>query len=169
MAIIEVRSETDVKTVQANFAELDARNDGITATEAELNILDGVTTTTAELNLLDGVANSFTTTATPATGSVGVQFVFKQADGATSITTPFSGFGYVCSAADGLTTKAVTSIAVLTNGRVLNVPTVTSLFHFTTTAAGLLGITITASAGDYYVAFILPNGKIAVSSVCTIN
>lgn len=36
MAIKEVRSETDVKTVQANFAELDARNDGITATEAIL-------------------------------------------------------------------------------------------------------------------------------------
>ena len=169
MAITEVRSETDVKTVQANFAELDARNDGITATEAELNTLDGVTTTTAELNLLDGVANSFTTTATPATGSVGVQFVFRQANGTTSITTPFSGFGYICTAADGLTTKAVTSIAALTNGRVLNIPTVTSLFHFTTTAAGLLGITITASAGSYYVAFILPNGKIAVSSVCTIN
>ena len=32
MAITEVRSETDVKTIQANFAELDARNDGITAT-----------------------------------------------------------------------------------------------------------------------------------------
>ena len=169
MAITEVRSETDVKTVQANFAELDARNDGITATEAELNIMDGVTATTAEINLSDGVANSFTTTATPATGSCGVQFVFRQANGTTSITTPFSGFGYVCSAADGLTTKAVTSIAALTNGRVLNVPTVTSLFNFTTTAAGLLGITITASAGSYYVAFILPNGKIAVSSVCTIN
>ena len=169
MAIIEVRSETDVKTVQANFAELDARNDGITATEAELNIMHGVTATTAEINLNDGVANSFTTTATPGTGSCGVQFVFKQADGATSITTPFSGFGYICTTDDGLTTKAVTSIAALTNGRVLNIPTVTSLFHFTTTAAGLLGITITASAGSYYVAFILPNGKIAVSSVCTIN
>ena len=169
MAITEVRSETDVKTVQANFAELDARNDGITATEAELNIMDGVTATTAEINLNDGVANSFTTTATPATGSCGVQFVFKQADGATSITTPFSGFGYICTAADGLTTKTVTSVAALTNGRVLNIPTVTSLFHFTTTAAGKLGITITASAGSYYVAFILPNGKIAVSSVCTIN
>ena len=69
MAITEVRSETDVKTVQANFAELDARNDGITATEAELNIMDGVTATTAEINLSDGVANSFTTTATPATGT----------------------------------------------------------------------------------------------------
>lgn len=169
MAITEVRSETDVKTVQANFAELDARNDGITATEAELNIMDGVTATTAEINLSDGVANSFTTTATPATGSVGVQFVFKQADGTASITTPLSGFGYICTANDGLTTKSVTSVAALTNGRVLNIPTVTSLFHFTTTAAGLLGITITASAGSYYVAFILPNGKIAVSSVCTIN
>ena len=169
MAIKEVRSETDVKTVQANFAELDARNDGITATEAELNIMAGVTATTAEINLNDGVANSFTTTATPATGTCGVQFIFKQADGTTSITTPFSGFGYICTADDGLTTKAVTSIAALTNGRVLNVPTITSLFNFTTTAGGLLGITITADAGDYYVAFILPNGKIAVSSVCTIN
>ena len=28
---------------------------------------------------------------------------------------------------------------------------------------------ITEVAGSYYVAFILPNGKIAVSSVCTIN
>ena len=37
MAITEVRSETDVKTVQANFAELDARNDGITASEANIN------------------------------------------------------------------------------------------------------------------------------------
>ena len=169
MAITEVRSETDVKTVQANFAELDARNDGITATEAELNIMDGVTATTAEINLNDGVANSFTTTATPATGTCGVQFAFKQTGGTLSINKPFSGFGYICTAADGLTTKAVTSIAALTNGRVLNIPTVTSLFHFTTTAAGLLGITITASAGSYYVAFILPNGKIAVSSVCTIN
>lgn len=122
MAIKEVRSETDVKTVQANFAELDARNDGITATEAELNIMAGVTATTAEINLNDGVANSFTTTATPATGTCGVQFIFKQADGTTSITTPFSGFGYICTADDGLTTKAVTSIAALTNGRVLNVP-----------------------------------------------
>ena len=55
MAITEVRSETDVRTIQANFAELDSRNDGITATEAELNIMDGVTATTAEINLSDGV------------------------------------------------------------------------------------------------------------------
>lgn len=184
MAITEVRSETDVKTVQANFAELDARNDGVTASEAELNvldgiapnlsaaelsILDGVTSNALELNLLDGSAAGITTTATPATGTVGVQFVFKQADGSTNITVPFSGFGYICTAADGLTSKSVTSVAALTNGRVLNIPTVTSLFQFTSTAAGLLGLTITGSTGDYYVAFIIPGGKIVVSSVCHIN
>ena len=156
MAITEVRSETDVKTVQANFATLDARTDGLTAAETELATFDGG-------------AYAVTTTATPATGSVGVQFIFKQVGGATSITVPFSSFGYICTAADGLTSKAVTSVAALTNGRVLNIPTVTSLFQFTSTAAGLLGLTITASAGSYYVAFILPNGKIAVSTVCTIN
>ena len=41
MAITEVRSKTDVKTVQANFAELDARNDGITATEADFILPNG--------------------------------------------------------------------------------------------------------------------------------
>lgn len=40
--------------VTATAAELNVL-DGITATTAELNILDGVTATTAELNILDGV------------------------------------------------------------------------------------------------------------------
>ena len=38
------------QSIPASLAKL-----GVTATEAELNILDGVTSTTAELNLLDGV------------------------------------------------------------------------------------------------------------------
>jgi hypothetical protein len=44
----------DGTAVTATAAELNIL-DGVTATTAELNILDGVTATTAELNILDGV------------------------------------------------------------------------------------------------------------------
>ena len=110
-----------------------------------------------------------TTTATPATGTCAVQFVFKDPNTGATINYPISGIGYIAAAADGLATKTVTSLAVLTNGRLLNMPTVTSMFQFTTTAAGLLGMTITASAGNNYVVFVLPNGRLLVSTVCTVN
>ena len=44
-------------TITATAAELNIL-DGVTSTAAELNILDGVTATTAELNLLDGVTST---------------------------------------------------------------------------------------------------------------
>lgn len=44
-------------SVTATGAELNIL-DGVTATTAELNILDGVTSTTAELNILDGVTST---------------------------------------------------------------------------------------------------------------
>jgi hypothetical protein len=43
--------------VTATAAELNIL-DGVTSTTAELNILDGVTSTTAELNILDGVTST---------------------------------------------------------------------------------------------------------------
>ena len=43
--------------VTASAAELNIM-DGVTATTAELNIMDGVTSTTAELNILDGVTST---------------------------------------------------------------------------------------------------------------
>jgi len=46
--------------VTATTAELNIL-DGVTATTAELNILDGVTTTTAELNYVDGVTSNVQT------------------------------------------------------------------------------------------------------------
>ena len=46
--------EIDGVIVTATPAELNIL-DGVTATTAELNLLDGVTATTAELNLLDGI------------------------------------------------------------------------------------------------------------------
>jgi hypothetical protein len=44
-------------TLTASAAELNIL-DGVTSTTAELNILDGVTSTTAELNILDGVTST---------------------------------------------------------------------------------------------------------------
>ena len=44
----------DISDLTATAAELNIM-DGVTATTAELNIMDGVTATTAELNIMDGV------------------------------------------------------------------------------------------------------------------
>ena len=49
----------DITDLTATAAELNLL-DGVTATTAELNLLDGVTSTTAELNILDGVTASAT-------------------------------------------------------------------------------------------------------------
>ena len=46
--------------VTASVAELNVL-DGVTATTAELNVLDGVTATTAELNYVDGVTSGIQT------------------------------------------------------------------------------------------------------------
>jgi len=58
-AVVDVSGGFDSTTlaelgVTASAAELNIM-DGVTSTTAELNILDGVTATTAELNILDGV------------------------------------------------------------------------------------------------------------------
>lgn len=61
---------------------------------------------------------SVTTTATPAVGSCGVQFVFKDAAG-NALTSPVAGTFYVSEVATGLEIDtADTSVAVLTNGAV---------------------------------------------------
>jgi hypothetical protein len=44
----------DISDLTATAAELNIM-DGVTATATELNIIDGVTATTAELNIMDGV------------------------------------------------------------------------------------------------------------------
>ena len=60
-AVVDITGSLDLGSlilggtaVTATAAELNIM-DGVTATTAELNILDGVTATTAELNILDGV------------------------------------------------------------------------------------------------------------------
>lgn len=110
-------------------------------------------------------AGAVTTTATPASGSCGVQFVFTDAVGA-ALTAPVSGLLYLSEVATGLTHDlADTSLAVLTNGALTNVGGAGPSL-FTTTAAGLLGVTITAAADDYYVVFVKPDGSLLISDVC---
>jgi hypothetical protein len=109
-----------------------------------------------------------TTTATPASGSCAVQLVLKDSDG-NALSAPVSGMLYLSEVATGLTHDlADTSLAVLTNGALTNVGGAGPSL-FTTTAAGLLGVTITAAADNYYVVLVQPNGKLLISDVCTVN
>lgn len=66
-AVVDITGSLDLgslilggTTVTATAAELNIM-DGVTATTAELNILDGVTATTAELNYVDGVTSAIQT------------------------------------------------------------------------------------------------------------
>ena len=111
---------------------------------------------------------SVTTTATPASGSCAVQFVFKDVLG-NALTAPVSGLLYLSEVATGLTNDlADTTLAVLTNGALKNLGSAGPSL-FTTTAAGLLGLTITAAADDYWVVFVKPDGSLLISTVCTVN
>jgi len=111
---------------------------------------------------------SVTTTATPASGSCAVQFVFKDASGDV-VTEPMAGMLYLSEVATGLTHDlADTTLAVLTNGALTNIGGAGPSL-FTTTAAGLLGMTITATADDYYVVFVKPDGSLLISDVCTVS
>lgn len=108
-----------------------------------------------------------TTTATPATGTCAVQFQFKDPTTGANLTYPISGVCY-SSTSTGLAFQAITSAAVLTNGAVLAL-SATTLWAFVTDATGRVGLTLTGSAGSKYVTFVLPNGRLVTSTVCTIN
>lgn len=119
--------------------------------------------------VLDGSADrvwGITQTSTPASGSNGTQFVFKDLEGV-ALVQAVSGIGYI-SAATGQQSTAITSVATLTNGDIITLVT-GSVFLFTTEANGTLGITFTGSAGSYYCTFILPSGKLHTSTVITIS
>jgi len=111
---------------------------------------------------------SVTTTATPASGSCGVQFVFKDAAG-NALTAPIAGTFYLSEVDTGLEVDvADTGVAVLTNGAVTIMDTgVASYYQYITDATGKLGVTITAAADDYYIVFIRPDGSLLISDVCT--
>ncbi len=120
--------EIDGVVVTATPAELNIL-DGVTATTAELNILDGVTATTAELNLMDGV------TATTAE--------LNLMDGVTATTAELN---YV----DGVTSAIQTQLnAKLATGGTIATATITTLNSTTlnSTTVDLGNWTVTEAAG----------------------
>ena len=133
--------------------------------------VDGVeiTATPAEINagVFGGVA-SMTNTATAKASTCDVQLIFKDADGVT-MAVPTSGLLYISEADDGLDHGSVqTGLVALTNGVLTNL-VANDVSHFTTTAAGLLGLTITGAADSYWIVIVLPNGKLMISGECTIT
>lgn len=68
----------------------------------------------------------------------------------------------------GLAVAGVTGLAVLTNGALTEL-SVGKVAHVITTAAGLLGVTVTAAAGTYYLSLVLPNGNVITSSALVVN
>ena len=115
-----------------------------------------------------GVFAAITTATTPASGSCAVQLVFSDSEGDT-MAVPTAGILYLSEVATGLTQDlADTSIVVLTNGALTNLVTKGASL-FTTTATGLLGLTITAAADSYWIVVVLPDGKLLISDECVVN
>lgn len=131
------------------------------------NYYSNLTATAAEANLNHLQVASVTTVSTaPASGTCAVQFALKDAAGsAIAAVTPIM---FYTSDVSGALAAAVTSYAALTHGATQTL--VTGQIQFATTdSGGLLGLTVTNTAGTTYVTFVLPNGKTAVSSAIVVN
>lgn len=128
--------------------------------------IDGtaVTSVAASLNVLTDNITSVTTAGVAASGSNAVQFVFKNRAG-NPIASPRLLHWYV-SDVNGVPATAVTSVVTLTNGTIVTTKT-GAVGIATTTAAGLLGATLTMTTGSYYISFVLAEQRIITSSVIT--
>lgn len=118
----------------------------------------------AALDLLDSF--TLTTTTTPATGTCAVQFVFRDCNGK-ALTKPITGTASFTNST-GLAFANATSCAVLTNGAWRDV-SAGYVGQYITTAAGLLGVTVTAGTGSYYMTFEMPNGQLLTSPALVSN
>lgn len=113
-----------------------------------------------------GEVASIAMTTTPAGGSCAVQLIFKNGKG-NALAFALAGLMYF-STSTGLALANSTSNAVLTNGAVQEL-VVGKADMFVTSAAGLLGFTVTAGTGSYYVSFVLPNGRIMTTAAIVCN
>lgn len=133
---------------------------------AATDTVTGLTATAADLNTHASEAVSVTMATTPASGTCAVQLTFKDAAVAT-LTHAVAGLLFF-SSSTGLAIAAATSNATLTNGAIQEL-VVGKVDLFITSAAGLLGFTVTAAAGSYYVTIVLPNGKIITTAAIVVN
>lgn len=125
----------------------------------------GQTAANFVMSAVDGIT-SMTTSATPASGSNTVQFVFK--NGAGNAITGIRRMTAWISDINGAPVTAVTSFAAATNGNV-DLMIVGKIYAVQCTAAGLLGLLVTGSAATRYVSFQLTDGTILTSSAIVIN
>jgi hypothetical protein len=164
---VVANSDVNIGVVKATELHIGATGSEVQvdATPAELNILDDATLTTAELNTLDNVPGPVVTLSseTGGSGTCAVQVVINDTlDG--PMATIVSGQMYFSDDSAGLTIDGVdTSVAVLTNGSISELGAADhGVFQYVTSAAGLLGFTITSAQASYYACFPQPNGSVTV-------
>jgi len=149
-AVVDITGSLDLGSlilggtaVTATAAELNIL-DGVTATTAELNILDGVTATTAELNILDGV------TATTAELNImdGVTATTAELNILDGVTATTAELNYV----DGVTSAIQTQLDAKAPSAspTLTTPTLTSAVTIT---GGTESWTVTASGTNLTFAY----------------
>jgi hypothetical protein len=162
---------------KASIKDLNAANNlsisgvEVTATAAELNIMDGVTATAAELNLNDGVvADAVYTIGAEGSNIINLGIQLNDASG-TAMAIPTALKFYLADDAAGLTPTASVpdgGIAIGTDG---------ALLEWTANAAGLMiseadgdidiDITHAAGAATWYFVTVMPSGKLDISAAIT--
>ena len=132
-------------SVTATAAELNIL-DGVTATATELNLLDGVTATTTELNYVDGVTSAIQTQLDAKTSNTGTVTSVATGTGLTGGTITTSGTLALATAGAGAATysSGISAITVDAYGRVTSV---TGSAGFTTNTGDITQVNITAGTG----------------------
>lgn len=120
----------------------------------------------AEINTLAGLLASVTMTTTPATGTCAVQLTFKDSAGV-ALDHKTAGLLYF-STVGGTAIAAGVTNATLTNGAIQEL-VAGKVDLFITSAAGLLGFTLTSTSGSYYASLVLPNGRVITTGDIVIN
>ena len=126
--------------VTASTSELNIM-DGVTATTSELNIMDGVTATTAEINLMDGATSAGTTAVAGGDGIV-------TNDGGTMRQTTVDTFDtYLSQTTKTLTNKTLTTpvISTISNSGTVTLPTGTETLVGRATTDTLTNKTLTSA------------------------
>lgn len=159
----------DGVSITASAAELNLL-DGVTASTEELNKVDGLTATTAELNLVDNQVATATFVIGTETGGneITVSIQLKDAAGADMATRSSVGF-YLSNDANGDSTKvAATSLVAGTDG-VMQEFISNSAGRLVSEADGDIDVVIgdASGAATYYLVLIMPNGSLVVSSAIT--
>jgi len=156
--------------------------EGLTASAAELNILDGATVTTEELNALDGVgataeeintladalADATITVGSEAADSIAVTIQLEDAAGE-DLAASAALFAYISDNADGSTvaSTAPDTIAIGTDGLLIELVS-KKAFMLVSEADGDIDLAIGENGADtWYLALVMPNGSLVISDAIT--